>query len=121
MEYKIGMLCKHFKGESLLEKNIYKIEAINVSGKDIDENKIRYTGDGELSTAENLVIYSNVFQEDKLFAREYVDISSSLTLKEQILYNQCIRIEPLTLEEINIINSPEFQMDKSKLTLAKYK
>ena len=56
---------------------------------------------------------------------EFSDIASNEKiiqyLKEQILYNQCIRIEPLTLEEINIINSPEFQIDKSKLTLAKYK
>ena len=28
MIYKVGMLCKHFKGNNLLEKNIYRIEQI---------------------------------------------------------------------------------------------
>ena len=32
MIYKIGMLCKHFKGENLLEKNIYRIEITKKSG-----------------------------------------------------------------------------------------
>ena len=37
MIYKIGILCKHFKGKTLLEKNIYRIEDISVYGKDIDD------------------------------------------------------------------------------------
>ena len=48
MIYKIGMLCKHFKGENLFEKKIYRIEQIGVEGKDINETLITYTGDGEL-------------------------------------------------------------------------
>lgn len=48
MIYRKGMLCKHFKGESLLEKNIYEILEVNVNGKDIDENNIIYTGNGNL-------------------------------------------------------------------------
>ena len=120
MEYKTGMLCKHFKGENLLEKNIYRIEQIGVEGKDINETLITYTRDGEFLTAKNLVVYSNIFQENKLFAREYADISSSLTLNEQILYNQSL-IQPLTLDEIKIINNPEFRTQKTKLTSTKYK
>ena len=69
MIYKIGMLCKHFKGENLLEKNIYRIEQIGIDGKDINETLITYTGDGKLSSAKNLVVYSNIFLENKLFAR----------------------------------------------------
>ena len=47
MLYKIGMLCKHFKGTNLLEKNIYRIEQIGVNGTDIDESLITYTGDSQ--------------------------------------------------------------------------
>ena len=46
--YEIGMLCKHFKGATLLEKNIYRIEAIGVEGTEIDESAITYTGEGDL-------------------------------------------------------------------------
>ena len=38
MIYKVGMLCKHFKGNNLLEKNIYRIEQIGIDGKDINSN-----------------------------------------------------------------------------------
>lgn len=72
MIYKIGKLCKHFKGNNLLEKNIYKIEKIGVNGIDIDDTIITYTGTGELKTSSNLVIYS--FQDNKLFYRKYEDI-----------------------------------------------
>ena len=78
MIYKIGMLCKHFKGNNLLEKNIYRIEQIGVDGKDINSNLITYTGDNDLFTSKNLVVYSNIFQDNKLFVREYEDISKEL-------------------------------------------
>ena len=55
MELKVGDLCKHFKGANLLEKNIYEIIAINVT----------YTGDKAKEPIENLVVYKNVFQENK--------------------------------------------------------
>jgi len=119
--YQIGMLCKHFKGETLLEKNIYKIESIGVSGKDIDESKVTYTGDGNLSTAKNLVIYSNIFQENKFFAREYEDISSELSLEKKKQYNQEIKVEPLSQSEIEIINNIDFIQEKKKLVLSKFK
>ena len=85
MIYKIGMLCKHFKGEKKKKKNIYRIEQIGVEGKDINETLITYTGDGELLTAKNLVVYSNIFQENKLFAREYDDISGELSSEKKDL------------------------------------
>ena len=121
MIYKIGDICKHFKGTDLLEKNIYKIINIGVCGMDIDENIITYTGDNNLKTAQNLIVYANIFQENKMFAREYEDISSVLSDEKQAIYNQRIKVEPLTQEEIKIINTPEFIEQKTKYVLEKYK
>lgn len=121
MIYKIGMLCKHFKGENLLEKNIYRIEQIGVEGKDINETLITYTGDGELLTAKNLVVYSNIFQENKLFAREYDDISGELSSEKKEMYNQEIKVQPLTQVEIDMINEDNFVTEKKKLVLSKFK
>lgn len=121
MIYRKGMLCKHFKGESLLEKNIYEILKVNVNGKDIDENNIIYTGNGNLKDSVNLVIYQNIFQNDKVFAREYNDISSYLTKAEKNKYNQNIKVQPLTEEEINVIYNESFIKEKKNLTLKKFK
>lgn len=114
MMFKVGMLCKHFKGKDLLEKNIYRIEKIGVDGKDIDSSKIIYTGDKDLLLSKNLVIYSNIFQEDKLFAREYDDLVSELSDDKKELYNQIFRVEPLNDEEIKIIKCHEFVEEKLK-------
>lgn len=121
MIYRKGMLCKHFKGESLLEKNIYEILKVNVNGKDIDENNIIYTGNGNLKDSVNLVVYKNIFQNDKVFAREYNDISSYLTKDEKIKYKQNIKVQPLTEEEINVIYNESFIKEKKNLTLKKFK
>lgn len=120
MIYKIGMLCKHFKGSTLEDKNVYKIIKLNVLGKDIDENKITYTGDGNLKLAKNLVVYANIFQNNKLFAREYEDISSELTQEKQQLFSQTLKVQPLSQEEILIVNSPEFINKKQLKTKEKY-
>ena len=114
MMFKVGMLCKHFKGKDLLEKNIYRIEKIGVDGKDIDSSKIIYTGDKDLLLSKNLVIYSNIFQEDKLFAREYDDLVSELSDDKKELYNQIFRVEPLNDEEIKTIKCHEFVEEKLK-------
>lgn len=114
MMFKVGMLCKHFKGKDLLEKNIYRIEKIGVDGKDIDSSKIIYTGDKDLLLSKNLVIYSNIFQEDKLFSREYDDLVSELSDEKKELYNQIFRIEPLNDEEIKTIKCHEFIEKKLK-------
>lgn len=121
MIYKIGMLCKHFKGETLLEKNIYRIERLEVEGKDIDSNIITYTGDGVLLEAQNLVVYSNIFQDNKLFTREYDDISGKLTKEKQEMFNQELKVQPLTDEEIETIKDEEFIEQKKKLVLSKFK
>lgn len=108
MLLKVGMLCKHFKGKDLIEKNIYRIEEIGVNGKNIDSSKIIYTGDKDLLLSKNLVIYSNIFQKDKLFAREYEDLISELSDDKKELYNQTFRLEPLNDEEIKTIKCHEF-------------
>ena len=120
MLYIEGMLCKHFKGEKLEDKNIYRIIMIGVSGKDIDTNKITYTGEGVLDTAENLVVYANIFQKNKLFAREYEDISSELSQEKQQLFSQKIKVQPLTKEEIAIVKSPQFKKLKEIQTRERY-
>ena len=120
MIYKIGMLCKHFKGNDLLEKNIYRIEKIGANGADIDETLIAYTGDGELKTATNLVVYSNIFQENKLFCREYEDISGELSEEKKAIFNQIIKVQPLTAEEVDIVNSIEFIQNKTELVAKKF-
>lgn len=120
MKYKIGMLCKHFKGKDLFEKNIYRIEQLEVAGEDINEEYISYTGDGNLKTASNLVIYSNIFQDHKLFCREYEDISSELSDEKKLEFDQTIKVQPLTEEEIEIVNSEEFKKIKKEKTMKKF-
>ena len=120
MIYKIGMLCKHFKGNDLLEKNIYRIEKLCVNGIDIDETLITYTGDGELAIATNLVVYANIFQNNKLFCREYEDISGELSEEKKITFNQTIKVQPLTDEEIALVNTPEFIQNKTEFVAKKF-
>ena len=120
MIYEVGMLCKHFKGKDLLEKNIYRIEKIGVNGTDIDKTLVTYTGDNELDTATNLVVYSNIFQDNKLFCREYEDISSKLVEEKKNMFNQNLRVQPLTLEEIELVNSEEFIKKKKDEVIKKF-
>lgn len=120
MIYEVGMLCKHFKGKDLLNKNIYRIEKLRVNGIDIDETKITYTGEGELKSATNLVVYSNIFQEDKYFCREYEDITQELSDDKKEQFNQTIRVQPLTEEEIMMVQDNTFIENKKQLILSKY-
>ncbi len=120
MIYSVGMLCKHFKGKDLLEKNIYRIEQIGVNGTDIDESLITYTGDGHLRSAVNLVVYSNIFQDGKLFCREYEDISQELSDDKKAMYSQTLKVQPLTEEEINIVQDSIFAENKRQYVLRKY-
>ncbi len=120
MIYKEGMLCKHFKGTNLTEKNIYKIEQIGVKGSDIDEGVITYTGDNDLKRAVNLVVYSNIFQDGKMFCREYEDISSPLSEENKEKYNQTIKVEPLSEEESLQISNEDFITMKKKYFLDKF-
>ncbi|HBC84991.1 MAG: hypothetical protein J6D03_06310 [Clostridia bacterium] len=103
--FKVGDLCKHFKGKSLLEKNIYKIIATNVT----------YSGDKLEEPLNNLVVYENIFQNGKTFTREYKDLVEELSEEKKNTYNQIYRVEKLTEEEIKLVNSEEFKKEKMKL------
>ena len=120
MIYEVGMLCKHFKGNDLLEKNIYRIERIGVNGSDIDESLITYTGDGDLLSASNLVVYSNIFQDNKLFCREYEDISGELSDERKREYGQTIKVQPLTAQEIDLVSSEDFILRKVEAVNSKF-
>ena len=114
MELKKGMLCKHFKGKDLYDKNIYQVLEINVSGNTINWDSVTYTGDGEFLLAEDLVIYQNIVDE-KIFAREYSDLTLELSKERQEEYHQQYRIEPLTESEINIVSNPTFLSQRKSI------
>lgn len=100
MNIKVGDLCKHFKGNSLIEKNIYEIIAVDVI----------YTGEGANRPLDNLVVYKNIFKEGKIFTREYDDLIGELPKEKQ--YDQKHRIEKLTEDEIKIVKSEQFIKEK---------
>lgn len=118
MMYKVGDYCKHFKGHDLYEKNIYQIMRLGVKGSEIDTDSITYSGDNELATAVNLVVYKNIFQ-DRLFTREYEDISGELSIDKQVEFDQKYKVQVLTPEEIEIIKSEEFISKKRELVKMK--
>lgn len=120
MIYEIGMLWKHFKGTTLLERNIYRIIKLNVNGIDIDNNNVTYTGEGKLEETTDLVVYQNIFQENKYFAREYSDISSELSIDKQNTFNQTIKVQPLTQEEIELVTSEIFTLEKASIEQSKH-
>lgn len=120
MIYRVGMLCKHFKGSTLLEKNIYRIIQLNVSGINVDTNNVTYTGDNKLEEATDLVLYQNIFQENKFFVREYSDLSSELSDDKQILFKQKIKVQPLNEEEINIVTDEKFALEKANIEELKH-
>ena len=102
MELKVGDLCKHFKGTNLLEKNIYEVIATNVA----------YTGDNAKEPLDNLVVYKNIFQENKFFTREYNDLIGELSEEQQKQYGQAYRVQKLTDEEVELVKSQEFIKEK---------
>lgn len=99
---KVGDLCKHFKGKSLLEKNIYEIMAVGVT----------YTGEAAKKPLDNLVVYKNLFGEGKIFTREYNDLIGELSEEKQKQYGQRHRIEKLTEDEIKVVKSEKFIEEK---------
>lgn len=110
------MLCKHFKGRNLLEKNIYKIIKVGVDAVAVDSNVVKYTGDGVLESAKDLVIYQNIFQENAYFAREYNDISSVLSVEKQEQFRQTYKVQPLSKEECKMIEDQKFIQEKINST-----
>ena len=123
MIYEEGMFCKHFKGKTLLEKNIYEVLKIGVKWADLEKfsGEVKYSGDGDFMTATNLVLYRNIFQNGKMFAREYEDISSELSPEKQKEFNQTLKVQPLSQEELEIVFSEKFKKDKQEFEEAKQK
>ena len=97
MELQKGNIVKHFKGKDLIEKNIYQIVAVNPV----------YTGT-KTFPQDAVVIYESLFQNEKAFVREYEDLVQELSDEQKELYHQNYRIEPLTEEELELLNNPEF-------------
>lgn len=96
-----GDLCKHFKGETLVEKNIYEVL----------ETGVIYTGECE-GVQGSLVVYRNVFQEGKVFTREERDLLAELSPDKQEKFHQRARVEKLTPEETATIQTEAFRQAK---------
>lgn len=101
MEIKVGDFCKHFKGKTLIEKNIYKILLLNVI----------YSGDNSIKKLDDLVVYENIF-DGKIFTREASDIFTELSLEKQEEFNQIYKVQKLTDEEIEEVKTEEFKIKK---------
>lgn len=97
-ELNVGDFCKHFKGPTLLEKNIYRIIA----------KEVKYTGDKPDTSLGELVIYQNIFESNQFFGREEADLTEILSPEKQAEYQQTYRVQKLTREEIEIIKDPVF-------------
>ena len=98
---KAGDFCKHFKGKTLLEKNIYKILLLNVM----------YSGNFSTKKLDDLVVYENIF-DGKIFTREASDIFSELSLDAQKEFNQIYIVQKLTEEELLEINTEKYKVKK---------
>ena len=108
-----NMLCKHFKGQDIYDKNIYRILKTNVAGASVDWANVIYSGDNDAELSSDLVIYQNII-DGKIFAREYADLVSVLSEEKQVTYKQTHRVEPLSEEEINIVTQKEFIKTRKK-------
>lgn len=108
MILKQGDYVKHFKGENLIEKNIYEILAVNPA----------YTGEKEVFP--EVVIYAPLFQTGKCFVREYDDLVCELTQEQQELYHQQHRIDLLTEDELSLIKTEDFIKEKMAYLEEKY-
>lgn len=108
MHFKVGDICKHFKGNNLIEKNIYEIVATNVT----------YTGDNDLNLS-NIIVYRSIFQ-DKYFAREEKDLLEELDIDKQEKYHQVHRVELLTESELDMLKDEYFIKEKEAYIASKY-
>ena len=57
---------------------------------------------------DKLIVYKNIFQEDKIFAREESQLAEQLEESKQKEFEQKYRVEKLTQEEIEMIKTEEF-------------
>lgn len=65
-------ICKHFKGESLLEKNIYGIMEV----------KMTYTG--ENIKFPDIVLYKPLFHNGKCYIKEFLYLSGRIKYEEDL-------------------------------------
>lgn len=107
---KTGDICKHFKGTSLVEKNIYKIAFVNVT----------YTGEVTDSSLKNMVVYESIFQEGKTFVCDMDRLLEELPAEKQELYHQTYRVEKLSDAELMEIETEEFKQKKIAYLNQKY-
>lgn len=96
------------------------INRIRIDNIYINEFYITYTGEGNLKDVSNLVIYINIFQDHKLFCRVYEDLSKKLDNEQKELFNQSVRVEPLSEEEVEMVNSKEYINNKRQFIVKKY-
>lgn len=108
--FQIGDICKHFKGQNLIEKNIYEIIAVNVT----------YTGEIDDPSLQNLVVYKSIFQQGKTFVRNEIELLEELSFEKQNLYHQKYRVEKVTEEELMEIQTEEFKQKKISYLKQKY-
>lgn len=99
---KVGEYYKHFKGETLVEKNIYEILQTDVI----------YTGEA-MSDVKDLVVYKNIF-DNKIFAREESDMLKELEPDKQQKYHQQTRVQKLTPDEVETIKSEAYIAKKQE-------
>ena len=75
-----GDLCKHFKGKSLLEKNIYEILVMGAT----------YTGTNSDGKIEDLVVYKNIFDgKERNRARETLLLEICHMMQQDAFFSEC--------------------------------
>lgn len=82
-------------------KKIYKILFLNVV----------YSGENSLKPLNDLVVYQNVF-DGKIFTREASVIFTELSPEKQSEFNQIYKVQKLTAEEKEEVQTEEYKVKK---------
>ena len=124
--YKINLVFEDTKGEkneaiNAMKKVIHKDNVLAVAGPMLSGEMFaagpvavqgKVVSLGTSTTAEGitdkLIVYKNIFQEDKIFAREEGQLAEQLEESKQKEFGQKYRVEKLTQEEIEMIKTEEF-------------
>lgn len=94
-------ICKHFKGETLLEKNIYGIMEV----------KTTYTGEDE--NFPDVVLYKPLFHNDKCFIKEFLYLSGKIKYEEGLDLESFNQVTCYIREYCDLVEeiSPEYQKE----------
>lgn len=105
IEIKKGDIVKHFEGDDLLEKEIYEVVSVNPE----------YTGSNDFPE-EAVVVYESMFEQGKAYVVEYANFVRELDDYELLKTGegQTHFVEPLTDEELYLIQAPSFIHAKEK-------